>query len=864
MEYPENWPTFFDDWLSMVNSDQTGMVTDVFMRVLLAIDQEIASREVERKKLENEKCTLIKDYMRETANPKIVETWHKILRNSHLNNVDLSLLVLENIKNYIAWIDIKLVANEPMLLLFVQLLSSVKLREQVMDCLSEIISKGMGKNEKLTLMKTLRLKQLVEMIPFTDDDEIIDFLIKTSKLVNLMGIESLEAIQDEKVTDKIFAQSVLDEAIELIFKFMNHKDDEVSQQTHMFVTQYLQYLKRSQKQAEISEKHVIQLQNFLQIIANRLEYDDDFNFDKRDEYEEDFLSFRKDLGNLFKSITLLHPTLTGKFISQLVNFIDQLPEASIPLPPTAYKIEVALHLFWRMGEALPENLIQQIKPFIVSSIHMFTRKNLAGHPHRVVSGMYFDIVHRYAKFLGGDIETLKPVLVSILDNRGIRHHHPAVRAKCCDVFMRLSRSLRSELTPLLPLIISTVKDLITFPESGLLLDIDDRLNLFEGLGVLVGYLIAQPSPKSLAELEVHMENLLKPLIDHIQIIVTQELWNKDTQEFPKYTTWLSELIEATATFSKGFPSCTDKPNIIIEKYYTKTLELVLTTLQKVQFPVTRLLRDKSILFMHRMMQCLGSPILTYLPLIISVFIVNCEIAEMMQFLILINQLLSTFKEKVSEILDALFLPLVNKIFSILSAASNQLVSPRSEEERELNDLKKQYYQFLNSIFLNNLVTIFLSPTNAPKFQDIFQTIVDGCKNFPDPNIQKISFNMLRKFMSNTPIYLPFKQIFVSNMNGIGIQSMVKISFEVPWDPRFNLDDAVTATVFVEICSLLIDIYTFSGNSFIEYLCQGVLPSLNCPPEFIYSFIEIFKVPKPSPRDLKNLIRAYLIQRRNTK
>jgi len=334
----------------------------------------------------------------------------------------------------------------------------------------------------------------------------------------------------------------------------------------------------------------------------------------------------------------------------------------------------------------------------------------------------------------------------------------------------------------------------------------------------------------------------------IQVIITQELYKQDTPEVPRFTNWLCELIQAIGTFSKGFPLCVNKVNAISAKHYTRALQLILASLRSI--PNQPSLRTKSMFFMHRMMQCLGINIFEYLPTIINLFMVDCGIQDLIQFVVLINQLLSTFKEKVGEVIDKLLLPFITKIFQIFNMAKSQ-ITPNSEEEREVLELKRHYYQFLNVIVSNNLSHVLISSTNIGQFNEVLQTLLDGCRFFVDPNIQKLSFGILRRLVQ---LWAGSNEHFTNYV----VDVMVRVAFEVPWDTRFNLADGISVNILlVEISSLVLEIYGKSGAPFAEFLSKVFLPSINCPIDFIQGYMILLMDPKPNPRHVRTHVRSYL-------
>lgn len=57
-----------------------------------------------------------------------------------------------------------------------------------------MLIKGMSPRDKVALMHTLKLSNLLAAVKVEDDDSKVDFYIKCAKLVNTMGVEAATAV----------------------------------------------------------------------------------------------------------------------------------------------------------------------------------------------------------------------------------------------------------------------------------------------------------------------------------------------------------------------------------------------------------------------------------------------------------------------------------------------------------------------------------------------------------------------------------------------------------------------------------------------------------------------------------------------
>lgn len=75
VDFPTRWRTFFTDLMTITMKP----AWDLYLRILTAINEDIAERDMNRTPKEAARGTLIKDSMRETCVPQIVDTWYNIL-----------------------------------------------------------------------------------------------------------------------------------------------------------------------------------------------------------------------------------------------------------------------------------------------------------------------------------------------------------------------------------------------------------------------------------------------------------------------------------------------------------------------------------------------------------------------------------------------------------------------------------------------------------------------------------------------------------------------------------------------------------------------------------------------------------------
>jgi exportin-T len=78
IDYPQRWPMFFSEMLQCVSSGVTAAI-HLYLRVLMAIDEEVVDRQIIHTREENARNTLIKDTMRDQCVSDLVESWYQII-----------------------------------------------------------------------------------------------------------------------------------------------------------------------------------------------------------------------------------------------------------------------------------------------------------------------------------------------------------------------------------------------------------------------------------------------------------------------------------------------------------------------------------------------------------------------------------------------------------------------------------------------------------------------------------------------------------------------------------------------------------------------------------------------------------------
>ncbi|KAJ1561922.1 hypothetical protein HK096_002829 [Nowakowskiella sp. JEL0078] len=313
-QYPHEWPSFFDDLLNLLQTstipNRIDALTDLFIRISLELDSSVV--QVGRQLVsENARTTLIKDTMRETGVVNRYTTvWYSILSNSISSNPELAALCLQCFAVYVAWIDINLVVTDHFLSTLYNLLGDERLQVQAVECIEEILGKGMLFPDKLQLIRVMRIDNVLTQLEqyVNDEDEMDEFVGTVAKLLNKLGLEICRCY-DESIDENIKndAFNLLMIYFPFLLKYLGSPYDDTSSLLSEYTSKFISIVGRAESQIIAVQKQqgvnttglgqemqqkLIQL---LDVVVRKMKYDEEeehkFGADA-DELDAEFLNMR--------------------------------------------------------------------------------------------------------------------------------------------------------------------------------------------------------------------------------------------------------------------------------------------------------------------------------------------------------------------------------------------------------------------------------------------------------------------------------------------------------------------------------------------------------------------------------------------
>ncbi|XP_006633701.1 exportin-T [Lepisosteus oculatus] len=842
-EYLTKWPKFFFDILTVVGLNPRGL--DLYLRMLMAIDEEVVDRDIAHTPEETRRNTLIKDTMREQCIPNLVESWFQILQTYQHTNSELTCQCLEVVGAYVSWIDLSLIANDRFVNMLLGHMSVEVLREEACDCLFEIVNKGMDPVDKTKLVESLC--QVLQSAGFfnIEQEEDVDFLAKFSKLVNGMGqsliVSWTKLVKTGDIKNAQDTLQALEAKFPLMLQLLIHEDDDISSNIVGFCYDYLHILKQLPL---LTDQQKASVEAIMLAVMKKLTYDDEYNFENEGEDEAMFVEYRKQLKLLLDRLAQVSPELLLEAVRRVFNTTMQSWQGT-----PFMEVEVAIRLLYMLGEALPASHGAHFSGDVAKAsalqdmMRTLVTCGVSEYQHTSVTLEFFETVVRYDKFFTVEPQHIPNVLMAFLDHRGLRHSSPKVRSRVSYLFSRYVKSLNKHMNAFIEDILNRMQDLLELspPENGFqaLLTSDDQLFIFEAAGVLI---VNSEYPAE--RKQVLMKNLLTPLMEKFKILLEKLLMEQENEERQAaLADCLNHAVGFASRTSKAFSNKQTVKQCGCSEVYRECLQTFVPVLS---CPVQKeVLRGGVRTFLHRMIICLEEEVLPFIPTASEHMLKDCEAKDLQEFIPLINQITAKFKAQVSPFLQQVFMPLVQAIFEVLARPAEENDQTAAMEKQML---RRSYFAFIQTIASCGMNEV-MGNQGAENIERVLFTIIQGAVDFPDPVAQKTCFVILSKLVE----LWGGKDGLVGFVDFI-YKHIVPACFLAPMKPTFDLSDAQTVLALSECALTLKMIHLKRGPEFIQYLQQEYLPSLQVAPEIIQEFCQVLQ--QTDSKVFKNYVKVF--------
>ncbi|CAM8993560.1 unnamed protein product [Rhodiola kirilowii] len=838
-EYPMVWSSVFVDILGHLSKGVE--VINMFCRVLNSLDAELIDGESHGS---DEMTTpavaaRVKDAMRQQCVPQIVRVWYEVLTNYKNSNSEICTMVLECIRRYIVWIDIGLIVNDAFVPLLFDLVLGEGLDEQLRgaaaSCLLAVLTKGMNFSSKLSLLRSLNMNRIFNLVSEDSESEI------GSKVALLLTGYAAEIIFCFNKLDSEEARGVsmelLDEVLPSVFRFMQNCESDLAFSIVQCLSGYVDMLK-SLCPTPLNEKQLFHVGQILELIRQHICYDPDYRhnidiLDKIGQEEEDrMFDFRKDFFTLLRNVGCVAPDVTQIFIhSSLANAVSSPAERNVE------EVEAALSMFHAFGESINDEAMKYGNGVLEKLVLMLLSTKFQCHSNRTVALIYLETITRYSKYVPENKQYIPMVLTVFLDERGIRHPNVNVARRASYLFMKVVKKLKANFVLFIEQILQiwqSLQDKI----AQFTLDIsskelsgsEDGSHIFEAIGLLIGM-----EDVPLEKQAEYLSALLTPLCQQVQgLLMNAEV--EHVQDSSPHILIIQQNVMAINALSKGFSErLVSGSRPAIGLMFKQTLDVLLQIL--VVFPKIDPLQNKVTSFLHRMVDILGASVIPYLPKALDQLLREREPREMGSFLLLMNQL-TKFHASMLDIMEEVFPIIVGRIFSILppdpfpsGPGSN------TEEIRELLNLQKTFYQFLHLTATNDLSFALLSPKSRAYLDQIMQYLLASSCHHKDISVRKSCVQIFVRLIKDWCV-TPYGEEKVPGFRNFIIERFATdCCLYSVLDKSFNLRDAATNGLLGEIVSAQMVMCEKFGEDFVNHLLSRAFPAVHCPQNYAEQYCQ---------------------------
>ncbi|KAG0225933.1 pre-tRNA nuclear export protein [Mortierella sp. GBA43] len=511
------------------------------------------------------------------------------------------------------------------------------------------------------------------------------------------------------------------------------------------------------------------------------------------------------------------------------------------------------------------------------------KSGVSAYPHPSVSATFFEIACRYSNFFEIRPDCIPDVLEAFVDTRGLHHPIPANRTRVWYLFWRFTKDLKAKLAPFVQTVLTSIQDVLTVeaslppmltPDFDLSTYKDQTFETKTYLFEAVGLLISQDAIPAQQQFE-YLSAVVTPFLTEIQNSLgacraIQQSSNGTISEIagvgagsPRHQdlelVWtLHHRLMALGGMAKGFPDVlTNKKGAAAgatggpcAQIFKQVAEITLVSLETLsRFEV---IRSAARFTFGRLINCLGQDSQPYLPPLITGLLQECSIMELVDFLPFMGQVAHKFKATIMSILNGLLFPLVQKVFFFLNQVPNG-----TDEALALVELRKSYLAFLMGLFASELENVLVTQVNGQHLSLILQSVLHYAQDMSDVPVSRMAFGILLRAVNswgsqgdNSGVISPVNGSksgsvspdFSERLEAPGFyqfmyEHILRITFEVPMKPTFDLQDGQSVLVLGEIAGLQKAMAQKQGDVFLSYLSQVYLPSINCPPELAQEYIQ---------------------------
>lgn len=433
--------------------------------------------------------------------------------------------------------------------------------------------------------------------------------------------------------------------------------------------------------------------------------------------------------------------------------------------------------------------------------------------------------------------------------RFIHHNHVKVRTRSWYLFLRFSRSLRQHLGNAAESVVQAVSDLL--PIKAELADensdnddmssdendqsasarFNSQLYLYEAVGC-----ICSANAVPLRNQVQYIRSTVNPLFNDLEA----HLGSAESKD-ERSVLQVHHLIMALGTLARGFSdwtpgntsSASSAPAEAVSEEFARTAEAVLVALESLNNSAE--IRTAARFAFSRLLGVLGSRVLNQLPRWIDGLLSRTSTKdEMALFLRLLDQVVFGFKSEIFEILNTLLTPFLERVFTGMNEPTTG-----TDDEIQLQELKREYLGFLLIILNNNLESALVSEKNQAAFANVISTLERLTSDTSDYSNAKLAFAVLSRMVltwGGPDLYssqsqqhgaLPpaESQPTLPGFDRFMIERFSPLCWAIPSNPNFNSKDAQARQALGEAAGLQKSIFLKAGQQYLTTLRESELRNM---------------------------------------
>ncbi|KAL9124405.1 MAG: hypothetical protein Q9217_006260 [Psora testacea] len=882
--YETKWPVFFSDILKLTltrgsAAKDNAQGTVMYLKILIAIHDEIADVMVPRSPEEQKKDMRLKDLVRDRDIQMIASSWHEILAQWRSKEATIIELCLTCIGKWVSWTDISLAVNDSLLTLLFELLSPQlaandgdkisENREAAIEAFLEIVGKKMSASDKLELIDVLRINEAVtqlvdsrslSQLRHTSDYD-TDLAEDVAKLVNNTVSDIVKALDAAKDNDAVLLRgnAQLKSFLPHVLRFLSDEYDEICSTVISCLTDLLAFMRKKAKENNsFSSENAFMLPLILDAVIAKVKYDDTavWGNEHTQTDEAEFQELRKRLHILQQAVAAVDEvTYIRKITNVVVSTFENYKSNNGQLDWR--ELELALHQLFLFGELGMKNggLYSKTKPVspaaeqLIGMMFKLLETDVASSSHPAIQLQYMELCVRYYMFFEANPQYITRVLEYSVSF--VHHEHPKVRLRSWYLLQRFVKHVRPQIGNIAETVLQALGDLLPIkaelPEEGSDNDNQDissddgqsanarftsQLYLYETVGCISSVKAVPTNGQVLL-----MRSVMNPLFSDLETHLGQaESGDKRAR------LQIHHIIMALGTLARGFSdwtpaqtaSNTSPPAMPVSEEFARASEAILLALERLKSSFE--IREAARFAFSRFIGVLGSHILPQLPRWIDGLLTqDSSKDEVALFMRLLDQVIFGFKTEIYDILNSLLTPFLQRVFAGIGEAA-----AGTDDEIQLAELKREYLAFLTVVLSNDLETVLVSEVNQPVFSLVISTIEHLARDVNDYPTARLSFSVLTRMVSKWGgpdlLQQPQAASSANAVNGAGkpklegfdqfmMTRFSPLCWVIPSDANFDCKDAQGKQVLGEAAALQKAIYAKAGQQYLTYLREVELSSM---------------------------------------